>query len=227
MTRQAIIAVIVGVIVVLGAAAAFLYSRVNQTPEEPTTTTAQETNEPENAMSMATITDLFTRGENLRCSFNTITDEGEANGTMYISGENARGEFDVTTQEDTLTTNVIRAGDMFYMWGDAFETGIQMEVSIDEWAQSMQNPESADPGAFDPNIQYEFNCDSWTVDSSLFTPPADIEFVSFQSMMAPAEALMEETDTNADVDNSGVGIDCSLCDSLTGDAQSICLQQCQ
>lgn len=226
MTRQAIIAVVVGVIIVLGAIAAFLYSRTSLPPAEQAVEVNQEETEPENGMSMETITDLLSKGENTRCTFNSETQEGTTAGTVYISGENARGDFETTTDEDTISTYMIRNGDTFYMWGDSLKTGIKMVMNINEWADAAESAQSLEgENMFDPNAQVDFKCTSWTVDSSLFTAPTSVKFISFEGMMGPT-GTTEETETSESTNQTG-GIQCSLCDSLSGDAQNLCLQNCQ
>lgn len=225
MTRQAILAVVIGIIIVLGVAAAFLYSRINQTPDESSTVATQET-ETQNGMMAGSVVDIFTKGENARCTFTSSDENGDVSGTFYVSGENARGDIDTSLNGETQSMHMIRNGDTFYMWGDSLPTGIKMVMSVDEWAQSAQEAQPTNaPKTFDPNKSVDFNCAAWTVDSGLFSAPTEVEFVSFEGMFGPTGAMTDDSVTPGASNESSTPDQCSICNALTGDAKNVCLQQ--
>ena len=228
MTRQAILAIVIGVIIVLGASAAFLYSRINQEPKEEAITAQNQETVSNKSFTPETIVGLLSKGENAKCTFSADTEEGNSSGTIYISGENARVEFEVNIEDDRTSTNIIRSGDTFYMWGDTLETGIIMEMDINEWAEVSNEAQSGDSAAtIDPNAQVDFQCSDWTVDSALFSPPEDIEFISFTGIFQPTRTNTNEASLPETSNETNTGIQCSLCDSLSGDAKTICLQNCE
>jgi hypothetical protein len=224
MTRQAIIAVAVGVIIVLGASAAFLYSKTQNTNESAATTVAQNESKSENA-SMSSIVDLLSKNENTKCTFSSSTDEGETSGTVYVSGDKARGEFEVMVGKEKTTTNMIRQGDTFYMWGDSFPTGMKMVMSVDEWAQKAEQPQTEEAlSTFDPNYDVDFKCSNWTVDATLFDTPKDVKFISIEGMMNPTKTTTDDKTTETSEKTSTTD-QCSICSALTGEAKNVCLEQ--
>ena len=226
MTRQAILAIVIGAIVVLGAAAAILYSKTNQEPSEEAAVATQEELTPEKGMMAESLVDLLKNQENVRCTFNNSSEAGDTSGTVYVSGENMRGDFDLTTEDGSESTHVIRSGDTFYMWGDSLKTGIKMVMNIQDWAESAQKAQpTGAPQALDPNAQVDFKCSAWTVDSGLFNAPSDIKFVSFQGMMAPTGTMTDETQNSDSTTETNSQDQCSICSALTGDARNVCLKQ--
>jgi hypothetical protein len=223
MTRQAIIAVVIGVIIILGAAAAILYSRIDQSSQEANVTATEQSTE-ENEMTMGSIVELFSKGENAKCTFNTSTQDGEVSGTFYISEDKARGTFETSFENENLTTNIIRDGDVFYTWGDTFDSGIRMEMPVEEWADNYSQTQE-DNAAFNPNEQINIKCVSWTVDSTLFTPPADIDFISFDGFLNRPATSSGSVDSPSVSENLRDQDQCSICSALSGEARTVCLQQ--
>jgi len=222
MTRQAIIAVAVGVIIVLGASAAFLYSKTQKT-EKIAATIAVKESKSENE-TMGSIVDLLSKNENAKCTFSSSSEAGESTGTIYVSEDKARAEFEVMIGKEKTTTNMIRQGDTFYMWGDSLPTGMKMVMSIDEWAQKAEQPQTKEAlSNFDPNAEVDFKCSAWTVDPSLFKAPTDVKFISIEGMMKPTGAATDEQTTKTEETNTSD--QCSICSALTGEAKNVCIEQ--
>jgi hypothetical protein len=225
MSRNALIAITIGAIIILGAIAAFLYSQTRPSTDElDSSKMAKEAEAPDEGMSLATVADIFTRGENQMCTFEAGGDEGVTTGTVYVSGDSARGEFTTTISNDeSYETYMIRNDDTFYMWGDSFPTGMKMVMSVDEWANQIidDTEESSVNSAIDPNAEVDFKCSSWTVDRSLFEAPTDVKFMTIEGSIGEDAANLKMIE-----DEDGESIDqCNICNSLTGDAKSICLEQ--
>lgn len=58
----------------------------------------------------------------------------------------------------------------------------------------------------------DYNCSGWTVDNSMFAPPANVKFSEVGVMTAPSGAP-----TGISVQNK-----CSVCDALPADAKAQC-----
>jgi hypothetical protein len=223
MTRQAIIAIAVGVIIVLGASAAFLYSKTQKT-EKIAATVAVKESKSEKAK-MSSIVDLLSKNENTKCTFSSSTDEGETSGTVYVSGDKAKVELETTTGKEKTTIYTIRQGDTFYMWGDSLPTGMKMTMNVDEWAQKAKQPQTKEAlSTFDPNSDVDFKCSAWTVDPSLFIAPTNVKFISIQGMMNPTGTATEDKTTETS-EKTNTTDQCSICSALTGDAKNVCLKQ--
>lgn len=226
MSRNTIIAVTIAAIIILGAAAAILYSQTKpSTNEIADTPIATEVEPQNNGMMLSTIADVFSKGDNAMCTFNVETEEGGTAGRVYVSEDNARGEFVTTVDDDTFNTYMVRNDDTFYMWGDSLPTGIKMVMSINEWASQINDPDQDVSSSFDPNEQVDFKCTAWSVDSSLFEAPTDIKFITFEGSFGPSGTTLTDPSSTNDSNETGTETQCNICNALTGEAKNICLEQ--
>lgn len=223
MSKHSIIAIVIAAVVILGAGAAFLYSqsRTNPTDNENSSTVAKKVDTSKTGgVSLASIKDVFVNGGNSQCTFSAENKDGITSGSVYVSGDNARGEFETTVSGETFSTNMIRKDDTFLMWGDSFPTGLKLVMSVDEWAESIDERQSdSDGSTFNPNAEVDFNCSTWTVDNSFFNEPTDIEFTSIEGSIGPDTASFSIPEELESTDQ------CEICNALSGEARNVCLQQ--
>jgi len=211
-------------IVVVGAGA---YLITNKTSETPTNETSSGENMEMTGSSDFTgnITDLLSLGGNMQCTFSSMdTDVGSSvSGMFYIAdnGNKVNGDFTVDPGEgDVMQGHVIRDGQYNYVWTSAMDTGFKFEISEESNSLfgDIAEEEATDTGIND-NTQVDFDCDNWTVDNSMFVPPAGVEFSDFSSMMMQMnDLMMEENSEGADL------AQCAACSQLpAGDARNQCL----
>lgn len=223
MTKQAVIAIVVGVLILVGAVGAFLYSQNKSSNETPNTNTASQVNENQGEKStQGTISEILAGGKEAKCTFAADSENGETSGTVYTSGQNARGDFTTTVNNKETETHMIKDGNNFYMWGDSMATGVKMVMNINELSENLENNKGFQ--SFNPDQELDIDCVSWTRDATLFTPPTNIRFISIDAMV-PTGAMMKATGTPTGAGQSGTSNQCNICTSLTGQARTACLQQ--
>ncbi len=152
------------------------------------------------------IFDLIKSGDNLVCTFNTTTETGEVDGTTYISNNKMRGDFVIRDGSLNMTSSTISDGEWLYSWSSAIPQG--MKIKLDQFAdEDSTNPDSPvsnenpDQTPLDGLKQdYEYDCDSWSVDASKFEVPSDITFVDY------AETLKQMQQQSGDI--------CQSCESI-------------
>lgn len=195
-----IAAVAVIILLLLGAGAYLMLNKNTSTPkmagDEVKNTTAGQTAE--------SLLDLVKKGQNLRCTYKTDVTNGATEGTVYISGQNVRADFTINvTGQEPAKTSMIKQGDTTYVWGTTMpDKGIKMTVSFDKLAENKQASQYVDP-----NQKVNYNCSPWNVDSTLFTPPSNIEFTDMTSFMMPKTSV---TGTQTEPTNKGFA-----CDGIT------------
>ncbi len=204
--KPILIGIAAAIIILLGAGGVFLYSQNKATPT-PNNTSATVTPTPENSSLEGSIKDIFQTAGNKKCDFNVKDSKGETKGIFYVSGTKAAGEIQLISSGKTVTTNVIRSGDTFYMWGDSLPTGIKMTVSVDDLAGTLGSGQNS---SLNPDQKISFNCTGWTLDSTKFNPPTNIKFTEISTPASP-----KTTGTSY----------CSVCNSLSGSAKTACLAQ--
>lgn len=211
--KQAIIGIVAAAVILIGAVGVFLYSRNNKN-SEPNTIASNQTQD-QTAME-SDLTSILKSGKTQQCTFNYSDENGySVNGTAYIAGTQMRTDVQNSINGKSSTIYVIRDGDDNYIWGSDFpnNTGIKMTMSIDEYTTNEDSKKY-----FDPNIKADYDCKGWTKDNSKFTPPANIKFQDLSVMMKDVMQGASNIPT-------GGQSECSICNSLTGDAKSACMKQ--
>lgn len=222
MTKHAVIAIVVGMIIILSAAGVFLYSKTKPTTPNDSTVATQIS--PTIASNMqSSITEILSTGETAKCSFTIGEDESQTTGTIYTSGDKAKGDFSTTVNGKENKTYMIKDADTFYLWGDSLPMGIKMAMSVNDFAsKASDNPLGE---AIDPSKEFDVKCVSWTRDESIFNPPTTVKFTSFGSTAPTGTTRTTGTVTPTSAASSDNTNECNICNSLTGAAKTACVAQ--
>lgn len=215
MTKQMILAIVVAILILVGGIGAFLYSKNKNANSNPPTA-IETTQAPTSSNLEGSVKDILSSGKTSKCTFNAGDEKGETAGTVYVSGDKARGDFVVSVDGKNTNTHMIKDGNTFYLWGDTLKTGIKMTMNLDEMASKMNSNSSYSGFNPDQNVKYE--CGDWTKDDTVFAPPATIKFTSM-------DAMMPKTTTAPNANVTGKASQCSMCNSLSGEAKTACIQQ--
>ena len=167
------------------------------------------------------IQDLINRGKSAKCVLQAKAGDSIISGTTYISGKNARSDFQMTGAGETATNgHFISDGTWMYTWNDVSKDQA-VKFKIDE----MQKPEFKNQantnGANNLDESMDYKCYSWSADQSSFVPPADINFKDFSALM---NQLQQQTQglNNVPAGNSAM---CAQCDKITeAQAKAQCKQ---
>lgn len=168
---------------------------------------------------IGSIKDVMNFGETQRCTW-LAPEQGE--GTVYVDGKNTRSEFTMFAIEDQPTQQMFSISDveLAYTWNPATKKGMKVRVDeIKEDASGMEQykEEVEDEGQIKKdddyqnmvNQDYEFKCESWKADPSLFIPPTDVDFIDMNVMVDEMKQ-----------DLQGMK---KICDMLTGTEKTECL----
>lgn len=161
---------------------------------------------------------LLGSGKTQECSFKSNSDENKkTSGTVYVSGENIRANISNSEETENETIYLIRRGDESFIWGDSFpnNSGIKMTLSLDEITSNDQTNEY-----INTNDKVDFDCKGWTVDSSVFQEPSEIQFMDFSGFLEGAGEMIDD-ENKTDANNAM----CTACNNLTGESKNICLKQ--
>lgn len=203
--KTTIIAIVVIFLIALGLGGFFLMSKKTVTPETKKVITKQTT--PKKPVpEMKSIKDLLVSGAPQQCSYTDATTTANISGTSYIAAGKIRGDFTTTTDKTTTTGHMIIDGKTSYLWMDGQTTGFKMSFD----PTSVATPSAKESQGIDPNKAMNFTCSGWTVDSSVFVPPATIKFTDAAALMAP------KAGTTTPVNQ------CVTCAALSGEAADQC-----
>lgn len=144
---------------------------------------------------------LLQMGKKQKCTWRVEAENGVNSGTVYIDGKRYKSEVSMSGEEN-LTMYSYSDGEWNYVWGGlqfGENKGIKMRINAMEEEmdqvetqenyrdmeqyQSMQNND----------VEYDYQCENWRVDESVFTLPANVNFVdpteSLKRMQEQAEQM--------------------------------------
>lgn len=153
------------------------------------------------------IQDLFARGANLQCTFKYDDENNMTDGTVYLSGKKMRGDFSLTQNDGKIMKSHVIRDDVYgYTWLEGQEQGTKIKIETSE--------KKEDLFALDDK-KNNYDCKSWNVDSSLFTPPANIKFQDLSAQVEKIKKTTEEFNESK----------CDTCNKITaGTTRDQCLQ---
>ncbi len=116
-----------------------------------------------------TMEEIFSNNDNLKCDWSATVEGQSSSGVMYKTKDKIR--MDIVAEGEKVY--MIFKDKMSYMWFDSVNTGIKSPFEDISEITKEYSGELPDVNDGD----YSFKCDPWTVDNSVFTPPADITFM--------------------------------------------------
>ncbi len=128
--------------------------------------------------------ELMGMGRNLVCDFTYIASETNAAvaGTIKVSREKMRGDFEMEQAGAVYESHMIKDGEVLYTWSETPQGTFAMKMLVPE--DGSTEPSTAESSrTVDLNNEVDYDCRPWGVDSSVFVPPAGIEFVDMQQLM--------------------------------------------
>ncbi len=187
MQNKVMIAGALVVVAVIGAAAFFFMSNSKKSPEGVANS---QTGSENAAVNKSSIKSLLGRGENVSCRVKYT--ENEMGGTVYVAGDRVRGDFTVVENGQSMENHMIQDGEYIYVWSTS-DQGLKMKVS-EEAVQASPGTDVDKP--VDLDEQVEMDCDKWSVDESMFSPPANVKFTdvadAMKSLQEPANQAPQD-----------------------------------
>jgi len=170
---------------------------VSNTGEEEVSEVATETQavteeKQDSLFGTGSLASLMNKDDDIECTFKNTDEMGTSEGLFKYSKGLHRVDIKTVTAEGSYAMSIVNNGDRTYMWGDGPEgkmaivttnETVEVDEEAAEFAESHQDAQAFDMGQ---GVSYE--CKKWSVNSSVFNPPSDIEFVDMQTMF---EDMME------------------------------------
>lgn len=117
--------------------------------------------------------DLGARGGTYRCTFSHSSEVGTSNGTVYISGERIRGDFESVAQGFAIESHMLALSGTIYSWSPLAPTGVKLPRNDVEGEGG-----AAMSGDYaDLQQAYAYDCEAWSVDESVFEIPSSVTFI--------------------------------------------------
>lgn len=126
-----------------------------------------------------TLEQLMAKGKAVKCTSASEVNGVKSEGEFYVDGTGGRSKIvSKTTQAGkTQTTNILSTKEYVYFWEEGQKQGFKYPaVKPGEATQPVATDKNL-PGSEKQNEAYDFNCDAWNVDTSVFAEPAGVTFV--------------------------------------------------
>lgn len=177
-----VIAIVVGVVVVLGGA----YYAMRGTSESVKDTNSIAVGEPnpsapaENTSGKKMSFDAFMKqGGSYICTVNQNVQGMESKGTVYINGGNVRGDFKTSVSGMNIDTMFLTKDGYSYTWSSMMAgKGFKVAVKATGGNTSTQ---TSGQYSFDASQIGEYDCQPWTVDQSKFAMPSGVVFTEVKN----------------------------------------------
>ena len=192
MNTQLIVGIVVALVVGIGAWLFLSHDKAvapSTTESERTTgssvTASQSAAIKESFTGTGSFLDLMGMGRDLMCNFSYVADDTNAAvaGTVMVSGEDIRGDFEMEQANMLYKSHMIQDGTTIYTWSESPQGNfaIMMPLNEAEEADSTSSSDYERPVNMDNDVDYD--CQPWSADASVFVPPQDVEFMSPEAMM--------------------------------------------
>lgn len=116
------------------------------------------------------------------CTFTSEDPNASNKGTVYVSGDSIRGEFESNIKGmGMMKSHMLQDAGFMYTWSAAMAQGMKMAIPE---GNAMGDTGSTASGheSFDAGVEMAYDCKPWTPDSSSFTLPAGVEFMDMSQM---------------------------------------------
>ncbi len=163
-----------------------------------TKNTEQPANKAE--VSQVSLKDLLKNGKDQKCTWTASSEEGQVNGTVYISGNKFKQEMTVnnstTATEDKMYS--LSDGEYLYTWGSlmpgkGYKVLMKQEntepetENVDDKAAETENEQTKDL-----NTEYDYNCESWSANTDEWTLPDGVSFQDLQEIMNQMQKIQKQ-----------------------------------
>ncbi len=181
MSKKIVIILAVIVILLVGIAGYTKLNKSSSSPVQDTSGSSQQTGTSDETMSKGSIQGLLGQGKNVSCTI-SYPDAKIQDSKVYISGGKMRGDFSVMTDENkTVDSHMINDGTYMYSWSSMGSQGTK--IKLDSIAEASKKADTTQNQNVDLNKEVDYKCSSWSVDSSMFVPPATIQFMDLSETM--------------------------------------------
>lgn len=133
--------------------------------------------------------DILSLGRSVLCEY-TYSDTatgGQGSGVGFFNGKRMRIDSETTQDGKRFESHVINDGESLYSWTESSEGSFAFVTEVGDSRMQGNFGDAGIPEAdsavqpLDEDVSYD--CRSWNVSETTFTPPSDVNFVDMSAMM--------------------------------------------
>lgn len=169
------------------------------------------------------LTDFLSMKGTLKCTFSD--NSNTSSGTVYVSNGEMRGDFQSAMNGTIQHSHMVNDGTYIYYWSDG-QKGYKMSLASVKSETSQISgapaPSAANPGGMNMHQKANYSCGPWAVNGSVFTPPSNVTFTDYSSMMQGSSSGISAQQGSSSM--HGTAAECSECNQApAGAARNQCL----
>jgi uncharacterized protein YodC (DUF2158 family) len=115
-----------------------------------------------------------------KCEVDQYIDAGysqKTTGTVFLNDGKIRGDFDISVQGMNLKASLIVKDDFNYAWTSMSPVGRKVKIDTETEVKDANNVvDHVGSYAWNDELIGDYNCESWSVDNSVFELPAGVQF---------------------------------------------------
>ncbi|HPD74040.1 MAG TPA: hypothetical protein PLX95_02000 [bacterium] len=145
------------------------------------------------------IFDLLKLNKSIKCTFKSETEDGTTSGVTYVADGKTKTEYEIQSDEVNIKSYSVFDGEWVFTWTSENNQGTKLNIKNIENI-SKETAEEQETEEFDYSDQtqdFDYKCESWTPDKSVFELPKGMEFTDLNEMM---EDLMQLKDSIPDME---------------------------
>jgi len=145
------------------------------------------------------IFDLLKLNKSVKCTFKAESDDGTTSGVTYVADGKTKTEYEIKSDEVNMKSYSVFDGEWVFTWTSENNQGTKLNIKNIENI-SKETAEEQETEEFDYSDQtqdFDYKCESWTPDKSVFELPKGMEFTDLNEMM---EDLMQLKDSIPDME---------------------------
>lgn len=150
---------------------------------------------------------LLGMGAQSKCTWQAEEDGSRVEGVVYVDGERSKMEMTIIGMENDssfkLTSYTITDGDWVYSWSDNSKQGSKFKISEmektvagfeEEYGNMAFDDSDNEDDDYIDNFEQEYNyaCQPWKIDQTVFQLPANITFLDMNETMKQAQEQNKE-----------------------------------
>jgi len=187
----------------------------SQPSENKVSTTASKPTASAKQTAQGTIKSLLSSGKAQKCTYSSKLQSTSISGTVYVANGKMKGDFTTVSGENNINGHMNIDGKYFYVWTDLRNRGIKMALNQQ---QPTGAPSSSSNGTPDINQTFNYVCQGWTEDDTVFALPPTISFSMIEVPTLPSGTASPSSGTNSST--------CSVCNNIpAGSARDACKTQ--
>ncbi|MEN9561153.1 MAG: hypothetical protein RIQ56_426 [Candidatus Parcubacteria bacterium] len=193
----------------------FWFSMKNSSPS----TGAASSNGAAEQKSSGTLAALMQRSGAWKCEVSHSSANDKTEGVVYVSGGKVRGDFTSNVPGmGLMESHMLVDSDYMYMWSSAMPNGMKMKADD---PKATDSPETSGAASL-YGQNYDYDCSPWSVDSSKFQLPKDVNFSDMSAMMQDMMSGVKPAVKSSDSATSPPSANCSMCDQAPAEARAQC-----